>query len=135
MPQQNPNGWPEPSKARILGKRFPRVEGPDKVTGKAKYTYDIILPGMLYGRIIRSRYPSARINGPADVDESDALKIPGVKAVYKFVREGGMTVRWAGEEIAAVAAISPEIANDAARAIERKIKYEPRPFVVDTDKA
>src|SRR5262249_8416719 len=133
--QQAPISWGDPSKFRILGKRFPRVEGPDKVTGKAKYTYDVVLPGMLYGRIVRSPYACGRINGPADVDTSDAEKMPGVKAIYKFVGANGLNIRFHGQEIAAVAATSPEIAADAVRAIERKIKIQPQPFVVDTDKA
>src|SRR5690242_8365842 len=133
--QQAPISWGDPSKFRILGKRFPRVEGPDKVTGKAKYTYDVVLPGMLYGRIVHSQYASARINSPDDVDTSDAEKMPGVKAIFKFVPANGMNVRYHGQEIAAVAATTPEIAADAVRAIERKVRYQPQPFVVDTDKA
>jgi len=132
---QAPVTWGDPGKFRILGKRYPRVEGPDKVTGRAKYTYDIRLPGMLYGRIVRSKYAAARINSPADVDTSDAEKIPGVKAIIKLVPAGGKNIRFAGEEIAAVAATTPEIATDAAKAIERKINYQPQPFVVDQDKA
>ena len=53
--------WGDPSKHRILGKRFPRHEGPDKVSGRAIYTYDVVLPGMLYGRIVRSPYAAARV--------------------------------------------------------------------------
>ena len=53
---QAPVTWGDPSTFRILGTRYPRVEGPDKVTGRAKYTYDIVLPGRLYARIVRSKY-------------------------------------------------------------------------------
>src|SRR5205085_3717611 len=124
--QDNQVTWGDPDTKRILGKRFPRYEGPDKVTGRAKYTYDIRLPGMLYGRIVRSPYAAARINSPADVDTSDAEKMPGVKAIFKFVPANGMNVRYHGQEIAAVAATTPETAADAVRAIARKVKYQPQ---------
>src|SRR4051812_1282081 len=77
--------WGDPAKLRILGKRFPRHEASDKVTGRAKYTYDIVLPGMLYGRIVRSPYASARIESPNDIDDSEAKKLDGVKAILKLV--------------------------------------------------
>ena len=125
--------WPDHSAARILGKRHPRIDGPAKVTGAAKYASDIVLPGMLHARVMRSPYAAARIASDADVDTSAAEKLPGVKAVIKLVGSGGKTIRYAGEEIAAVAAVSPEAADEAVRAI--KVKYELRPFVVNEDKA
>ena len=134
-PAQAPEtvAWVAPSAARILGKRHPRIDGPAKVTGAAKYASDIVLPGMLHARVMRSPYAAARIASDADVDTSAAEKLPGVKAVIKLVGSGGKTIRYAGEEIAAVAAVSPEAADEAVRAI--KVKYELRPFVVNEDKA
>jgi len=61
-----------------VGKRILRKDGPDKITGRAKYTMDMRLPGMLVGRILRSPYPHARI---LNIDTSRAEKLPGVKAV------------------------------------------------------
>ena len=62
----------------VIGKRVPRIDGPAIATGKATYTGDITLPGMLYGKILTSPYPHARI---LNIDTSKAEELPGVKAV------------------------------------------------------
>ena len=62
---------------RASARRVKRLDGPDKVTGRAKYTFDIKRPGMLYGRIVRSPHPHARV---VSVDLSAAQRAPGVKA-------------------------------------------------------
>jgi xanthine dehydrogenase YagR molybdenum-binding subunit len=129
VPDGPPASWGDLNKLRILGKRNPRPEGPDKVTGRARYASDIVLPGMLYGRFLVSPYASAKITA---LDVTPAEKIPGVKAVIAMP-PGGNDAKYHGELIAAVAAITPEIAEDAIRAI--KVTYEPRPFVVDLVKA
>ncbi len=121
--------WGNPETSRILGKRNPRFEGPDKVTGRAKYGSDIVLPGMLYGRFLTSPYAAARI---AAIDLEPAKRMPGVKSV-QGMKGAGASVMFHGEFVAAVAAITPEIAEDAIRAI--KVTYEPKPFVVDLVKA
>ena len=54
-------GWKKPSENKILGKSYPRIDGPIKATGRAKYAYDINLPGLLFGRIFRSEVPNASI--------------------------------------------------------------------------
>jgi len=66
------------SENTLIGKRIPRVGSVDKVLGRAQYTGDIILPRMLYGKVLRSPYPHARI---LNIDTSKAEKLPGVKAV------------------------------------------------------
>ena len=103
-----------------VGRPRPRVEGPLKVTGKAKYTYDVKLPGMLYGRMIGASVPAGEI---LSIDTSKAEALPGVKAVWTT---DSRIVRFAGQDVAAVAATSPEIAKDAARLVE--VKYKERPF-------
>jgi len=103
-----------------VGKPRPRVEAPLKVTGKAKYTYDVKLPGMLYGRMIGASVPAGEI---LSIDTSKAEALPGVKAVWTT---DSRIVRFAGQDVAAVAATSPEIAKDAARLVE--VKYKERPF-------
>lgn len=119
--------WGDPNNMRWLGKRIVRVDGADKVTGRAKYTYDIQLPGMLYARILRSPYPHARIRS---IDTSQAEKLPGVKAIIAdLTRE----VNYVGEEVAAVAAVSEQVARDALKLI--KVDYEPLPFVVSPETA
>jgi xanthine dehydrogenase YagR molybdenum-binding subunit len=133
VPDGPPASWPKVGEGRILGKGIRRLDGPEKVTGRAKYTYDVNLPGLLHARVLRSPHAHARIASAADVDLSAARRIPGVKAAINLVEEGGRTLRYQGDEIAAVAAVTPEIAEDAIRAI--KVKYEPLPFVVNEDKA
>jgi xanthine dehydrogenase YagR molybdenum-binding subunit len=129
VPDGPPVSWGDPKQMRIIGKRVPRVEGPDKVTGKAKYTADVKLPGMLYGRMLGCPHPAARI--PAGgVDLSGAERIRGVVAI-SLVGPEGKTCRYVGDEVAAVAAPTPELAEDAIRAI--RVKYEKQPFAVNPD--
>ena len=64
--------------AHSIGAYVPMVDGPDKVSGRAKYTADLVTPGLLAGRIFRSPYSHAEI---LEVDVSDALRLPGVKAI------------------------------------------------------
>ena len=69
-----------------IGKRQPRLDGPQKVSGRSLFTDDIRLPGMLWGKILRSRYAHARI---AHIDVSKALALPGVKAVVTGISTKG----------------------------------------------
>ena len=116
--------WGDRSKMRLLNHHIPRVDGPDKVTGAAKYSHDIRLPGMVYGRILASPYAAAKITS---LDASAAEKMPGVAAVITYPDK---TLRYQGDPVAAVAARTPEIAEDAIRAI--RVSYDPLPHVVDT---
>src|SRR3990172_4223718 len=110
------------SRFSILGKALPRVDAGPKVTGEAKYAHDIGLPQMLYGKILRSPLPHARI---LHIDCQRAARLPGVKGVitgkdslglkYGMLLDGpesldecGLAmdkVRYIGDEVAAVAAI------------------------------
>ncbi len=119
--------WPEASKRSLIGKRITRLDGAAKVSGKAKYTYDVKRPGMLFGRMVRSPYAHAKV---VSIDTSVAEKMPGVKAV-KVITEPGNEVFWAGAEVAAVAATEELLAEDAARAV--KVVYEPLPHLVRED--
>lgn len=119
--------WDLDSKLRIVKSRQPRLEGPQKVTGRAKYTFDLNVPGMLWAKMIRAEIPAAEI---LRIDTSAAEALAGVKAVW--TTEASI-VRFAGQDIAAVAATTPEIAADAARLV--KVTYSPRPFVVDLERA
>ncbi len=116
--------WPEEGKRVHIGKRISRLDGPDKVSGRAKYTYDINRPGMLFGKVVRSPYAHAKI---VSIDLSVAEKMPGVKAV-KIIQEPGKEIHWAGDEIAAVVAETEGQAEDAARAV--KVVYEKLPHFV-----
>ncbi len=105
VPDGPPVSWGDPKQMRILNKHIPRLDGPEKVTGKAKYTADINLPGMLHGRILRSPHAAARI--PAGgVDLSGAERIKGVVAI-SLVPEGGKTCRYEGVGAATAATSSP----------------------------
>ncbi len=130
----------------FIGRRVPRIDGPAKATGEAKYTVDISLPGMLCAKILRSPLPHARI---VHVDTTRAERIPGVKAVITGrdawdVRHGFVEtprypadqyvlandrVRYVGEEVAAVAAIDEDTALEAIDAIS--VEYEELPAVFD----
>ena len=121
--------WGEASESRLIGKRIPRLSGRDKVTGKAKYTFDINRPGMLYGRILRSEVAHANVVG---VDLSEAEALSGVEAVIQIV-EVGKKIRYQGQEIAAVAAETDDIAKDAIRLI--RVDVEELPHVVTEEDA
>jgi len=92
---------------------------PVKVRGKAKYTYDVRLPGMLYGKMLLPPHANAEI---VRIDTSAAEKIPGVKTVLLMPDKSRSS---SGDPVAAVAATTPEIAEDAIRAIQ--VEYKPLP--------
>jgi len=112
------------------------VDGPDKATGTALYADDIVLPGMLHGKTLRSPHPHARI---VAIDTSRAAALPGVHAVITGAdlptRYGIIpwtedetalatdTVRFVGDEVAALAAVDEDTANAALRLID--VRYEP----------
>jgi len=129
----------------VIGKPTPRIDGRLKVTGAATYTADVRLPGMLYARVVRSPHPHARIRA---IDTSAAERAPGVRAVHVLdhLRGGAVlrdpaqeepsrypVVRYVGQPILALAAVTQEAADDAARQVS--IDYEVLPFVVDLEAA
>ena len=116
--------WPAADKRSLIGKRISRIDGPAKASGRAKYSFDVNRPGMLFGKMILSPYAHAKVT---KIDTSAAEKMPGVKAVT-LIWETGKEVQWAGQEIAAVAAETEEQSRDAARAI--KVEYEVLPHLV-----
>ncbi|HEX7408537.1 MAG TPA: molybdopterin cofactor-binding domain-containing protein, partial [Candidatus Binatia bacterium] len=118
--------WPDAAQRKVIGTRHARVDGPDKSSGRAKYTYDATPPGLLAGAILRSPHAHARL---ISVDTSAAEKMPGVKAVAVLQKPGSATIRWAGDEVVAVAAVDEGTAADALSAI--KVRWEPLPHFVD----
>ena len=121
-----------------IGDYVPMIDGPEKVSGRAKYTADLIAPGMLAGQIFRSPYSHAEI---LEVDISEAAKLPGVKAIvtgadcdktfgvlpiarseHPLARD---RVRYRGEPVAAVAAIDDATAKEALRRIKLKVRELP----------
>ena len=119
-----------PTEPTLLSTRVERVDGPVKVTGRAKYAYDIHRPGMLHARILRSPHAHARIKS---IDLSPAQDMPGVKAAMLIVSGPGAKVMYQGDEVAAVAATTEAIANDAIRAI--KVDYEVLPHLSSVEQA
>ena len=128
-----------------IGKSIVRGEGPDKVSGKAIYAADISQPGMLWGRVLRSPYPYARI---VSIDKSQAEALPGVHAVVtgqdipdtKIGRRmvdmpilARDVVRFVGEKVAAVAADDKDAADEALLLID--VVYEELTPVYDAEEA
>lgn len=133
--------WDAGTSFSVVGRRFPRLEGVAKVTGQARYSYDVRLPGQLYAAVLRSPLPHATIR---TIDTSRAEALPGVHAVLSFANapeiewyEDGKlfdrTVRFVGDEVAAVAADSLDIAVDALGLIT--VEYQALPFAVDLEAA
>ena len=116
--------WPDAQHRTLIGGRVTRVDAPAKVSGQAKYTYDMHRPGMLYGKVLRCPYAHAKV---VSIDTSAAEKMPGVKAVH-IVQGPGANIHWAGDDIVAVAAVDEATASDAIRAI--KVKYQKLPHLV-----
>ena len=144
---------------KSVGRPTQRIDAFERASGKATYTGDVMLPGMLYARVLRSPHPHARIRR---VDASKALALPGVKAVISYENctvvwgagsiSGGAQyneeikkitkhrryafnnpVRFVGEPVAAVAAIDRHTAEEALQLIA--VEYEPLPFVLDPEEA
>src|SRR6266542_518855 len=124
-----PPAWPVNEKLSVVGKPTPRIDGRLKVTGAAKYTADVKLPGMLFARMITSPHPHAVIKS---IDTSAAEKASGVKAVHMLANPRER-MRFVGQSIGAIAAVSMSAAEAAARLV--KISYEELPFVTDMEKA
>ena len=132
------------SEFNIIGKRVPKQDGVARVTGRAVYTDDIKLPQMLHGKILRSPLPHARI---VNIDTSKAKQIAGVKAVitaadlprsgFGYGKDNSPLkldkVRCVGDEVAAVAAIDENTADEALSLIE--VEYEELPAVYDPEEA
>ena len=119
--------WPK--KPRLIGTKVQRLDGPDKSTGRARYSFDINRKGMLHAIMLRSPHAHARI---VSLDASAAEKMPGVRAIH-LVSGEGKQLYYAGDEILAIAADTEEHARDAVRAV--KIKYELLPFLVKEEDA
>jgi len=128
----------------ILGKRFPRVDALDKATGRALYSADISVPNMLYGKLLQSPFPHAKIRR---LNINKAMALEGVMGVITASdvpdRKGKRTVFppllakdkvvFAGQPVAAIAAIDPFTAEEALALIE--IDYEELPYVMDISEA
>ena len=128
---------------KYVGQSVPRVDGIEKVTGKAKFLGDLMVPGMLYGKMLRSSYAHALIRS---IDTAKAEALPGVAAVLTAADIGDSMptyngrpviaktkVRYVGEPVAAVAACDAATAEEALSLIE--VQYEELPAVIGIDGA
>ena len=144
---------------KTVGHATPRIDAAERVTGKATYTNDVRLPGMLYARILRSPHPHARIR---QIDISKALALPGVKTILTHENcevvwgAGGISggqqynddikkitkhrryvfnnpVRFVGDPVGAVAAVNRHVAEEALRLIQ--VDYEVLNFVLEPEEA
>ncbi|MGD0367875.1 MAG: xanthine dehydrogenase family protein molybdopterin-binding subunit, partial [Acidobacteriaceae bacterium] len=144
VPVTEPPVWPINKDLKYVGQSIERYDGQAKVTGRARYTSDVQLPGMLYAKFVNASVPHAKI---VSIDTSAAEKCPGVRGVHVIqhvlgnavLRDPALdpvkypVVRYAGQPVAAVAATTPAIAEEAAALV--KVRYDASPFVVDLDKA
>ncbi|MCA1029843.1 molybdopterin-dependent oxidoreductase [Bacillus timonensis] len=129
-----------------IGKRVPRIDGPEKVTGELKYMTDLSYPNMLWGKVLRSQYPHAAIKS---IQTEKAEALPGVVCVLTHKDIPGFNgfgiivpdqpvlcedvVRCTGDAVALVAAETKEIAEQALKLID--VKYEPLEVVCDSEYA
>ncbi|HLK66280.1 MAG TPA: xanthine dehydrogenase family protein molybdopterin-binding subunit [Bryobacteraceae bacterium] len=122
--------WPPMDQRKVIGTSPKRLDGPVKSSGRAKYSSDLKVPGMLFGAYLYSPHAHAKVTS---IDTSDAEKVPGVKSVY-VAAPAGTEIQWEGWEVAAVAATTEEIAREATRKI--KVNYDVLPhYVKDWDLA
>jgi CO/xanthine dehydrogenase Mo-binding subunit len=158
MSQQN-DARPGLAPLKTLGQPTPRIDAVERVTGTGRYTRDVVLPGMLFARVLRSPHPHARIRS---IDTSKAQALPGVKAILTHENcrvvwgagsiAGGQQyndevkkittqrryafnnpVRFVGEPVAAVAAVDRHVAEEALSLVA--VDYERLPFVLDMNEA
>jgi CO/xanthine dehydrogenase Mo-binding subunit len=136
-----------PLRRALIGSRTRRFDALEKVTGKARYLADLTMPAMLHGVLLLSEHPHAFVR---EIDTSQAVNLPGVRAVIThrdvpdvrygavvkdqrlFVKEGEKATHL-GDVIAAVAAVSVEVAREAASRI--RVRYDPLPAVLDPEEA
>ncbi|GIJ46280.1 xanthine dehydrogenase [Virgisporangium aliadipatigenens] len=108
----------------------PRVEAAEKVTGRARYTLDVRLPGQLEGVVLRSAHAHARVG---DIDTAAAERTPGVRAVVRLLDARDPEVRYVGEPLVAIAAVDRHAAEAGAAAVV--VRYEPLPASVSASAA
>ena len=137
VPAFEPAPWGPDAVLDTVGQRVPRLDAVDKVTGRAHYTHDIRLPGMLHARVVRASIPAGRVTR---LDLSRARALPGVRAVLtgadlpRIPWLGGEplfgpAVHYWGQPLAAVVADTEAIARDAVRLA--RVRCRPAPFRVD----
>jgi xanthine dehydrogenase YagR molybdenum-binding subunit len=135
---------PWPQTRRLIGTKVPRLDGPEKSTGRARYTFDINRPGMLHAKILRCPYARAHVRR---IDVTAAQKLPGLRALYLVARadnvvgdnvpappaNAAIELYYAGADVVAVACDTEEHCDDVLRAI--RVEYDVLPFQVKEEDA
>src|SRR5919197_656581 len=132
----------EQTPLRLVGKRMRRADSPERLTGQVRYTGDLVLPGLLHGRLVRSPYASARITS---IDKTKAEATPGVVAVMaaqdlpvRNIREAVEArqimlaferTTYVGQPVAVVLAETEAATEDGAELVE--VEYEPLASTID----
>ncbi|MFN0243047.1 MAG: xanthine dehydrogenase family protein molybdopterin-binding subunit [Planctomycetota bacterium] len=128
--------WPERSTLRLLNHDLQRIDGPAKVTGRARFTHDMRPPGVVFARLLCCPLPVAKVT----LDLEAARRVPGVLAVIA-IKDGltDDTTRYLGQPVAAVAGITPDHAEDGLRALlaapTDKPRFEPKPWAVTVEQS
>lgn len=131
VPAFEPDPWPAGAALDVVGQGVPRLDAAEKVTGRARYTHDIRLPGMLHARVVRADIAAGRVTA---VDVARARALPGVRAVLSAADLDripwldqepllGPAIYYWGQPVAAIAADTEALARDAARAV--RVRYRP----------
>lgn len=126
LPAGEPRPWDARSELTVVGASHPRIDGPMKVSGAAKYTHDVAPAGALHAAVLRSPHACAVVSA---IDVGPAQALAGVAAAIPLIKVGERVI-FAGQDVAAVAASTPEQAEAALQAIA--VTYAPAPFVVET---
>jgi xanthine dehydrogenase YagR molybdenum-binding subunit len=138
LPDLEPAPWGEDATLDIVGQRIPRADALEKVTGRARYTADVVRPAMLHAAFVRAPVASGRVSR---LDTGRALALPGVRgalvaADVPGVMHGGAplfdpTIHWAGQPLAALCADTPELARRAAALVELTVEATPHAVTVE----
>ncbi len=138
VPTEKTDAWEKNSRLKVIGKKIPRIDGYDKVSGTAVYAFDVKLPNMAFARTLRSPHPHAKIR---NIDTAEAEKVAGVLHIISYKNTpsikwyGGNSflfdkhLRYVGDEVACVAAQTEAAADQALSLI--KVEYEELPFVTN----
>ena len=140
LPDLEPPPWGEDEPLGIVGERIPRMDALEKVTGRARYTADLVRPAMLHAAFVRAPIASGRVTR---LDVGPALALPGVRAALTASDVTGVmhagaplfdqSIHWAGQPLAALCADTPELARRACALVA--LEMETAPHVVTVDAA
>ncbi|MCY7380418.1 MAG: molybdopterin-dependent oxidoreductase, partial [Gemmatimonadaceae bacterium] len=138
LPDLEPVPWGEDEPLRIVGERVPRMDALEKVTGRARYTADMVRPAMLHAAFVRAPIPSGRVTR---LDLGPALALPGVRAALTASDVTGVmhagaplfdqVIHWAGQPLAALCADTLELAHRACALVALEMEITPHVVTVN----